>query len=60
VIESVKNGSIDKSDLTIILKLKKEVAYLADRQTMKASAIEKSRWKNISKYAKELQKSKKY
>jgi ribosome biogenesis GTPase len=40
------------------LKLKKEYAYLSDRQTMKANSIEKARWKDISKYAKELKKNK--
>jgi|GEM_PF-3963187 len=38
------------------MKLKREYAYLADRQTMKASAMEKARWKNFSKYARKLKK----
>jgi ribosome biogenesis GTPase len=56
VQEAIKNGSLDPKRLGNYLKLKREFAYLADRQTMKASAIEKARWKNISKYAKKLKK----
>jgi ribosome biogenesis GTPase len=40
--------------MTACIKLKREFAYLADRQTMKPSAIEKARWKNISTHAKNL------
>jgi len=53
---AVKNGSLDSGRLKSYLKLKREFAYLADRQTMKASAIEKARWKDISKYARKLKK----
>ena len=58
VQSAIKNGSLDSNRLESYLKLKKEVAYYADRQTMKASAIEKARWKNISKYGKKLKKDK--
>jgi ribosome biogenesis GTPase / thiamine phosphate phosphatase len=60
VIEAVKTGTLETKRLENYLKLKKEFEYLSDRQTMKASAIEKSRWKNITKYGKELKKIKKY
>ena len=56
VQSAIKNGSLDFKRLESYLKLKREFAYLADRQTMKASAIEKARWKDISKYAKKLKK----
>ncbi|OGJ86160.1 MAG: ribosome small subunit-dependent GTPase A [Candidatus Raymondbacteria bacterium RifOxyA12_full_50_37] len=52
----IQNGALDAKRWESYLKLKKEFAYIADRQTMKASAIEKARWKNISKYAKQLKK----
>ena len=57
VREAVNNGSIDKKRFENYLKLKKEFAYLSDRQTMKASAVEKSRWKSIRKFGKKLKKS---
>jgi ribosome biogenesis GTPase len=51
---ALKNGSLDTKRLESYLKLKREFSYLIDRQTMKASAIEKARWKNISIYGKKL------
>ena len=36
------------------IKLKREFTYMADRQTMKARAIEIACWKNISKYVRKL------
>lgn len=56
VQEAIANCSLDSKRLDNYFKLKKEFAYLSDRQTMKPSAIEKSRWKSISKYGKELKK----
>jgi ribosome biogenesis GTPase len=56
VQEAIKSGSLSPKRLESYLKLKREFAYLSDRKTMKASAIEKSRWKNISKYAKKIKK----
>lgn len=56
VQEAIINTSLDSKHLESYLKLKKEFAYLSDRQTMKASAIEKTRWKTISKDAKKIKK----
>lgn len=56
VQKAINNGSLDADRLKSFLKLKKEFAYLADRQTMKASVIEKAHWKTISQYAKDLKK----
>ena len=56
VQEAISNGSLDSDRLKSFLKLKKEFDYLADRLTMKPSAIEKARWKTISKYSKDLKK----
>ena len=56
VQEAIANGSLDLNRLESFLKLKKEFAYLSDRQTMKASAIEKKHWKDISRYARQLKK----
>lgn len=58
VQEAIKNGSLDSKRLESYLKLKREFAYLCDRQTMKANAIEKARWKNIRKYVKKIKKDK--
>ena len=55
---AIKNGSLDPKRLASYSKLKREFAYQADRLTMKASAIEKAHWKDISKYAKKLKKDK--
>ncbi len=52
VLEAVNNGSLDASRLESYFKLKKEFSYLAARQTMKASVIEKVRGKPISKLRK--------
>lgn len=52
--EALEAGALDEKRFASYLKLKSEFAYLSDRQTMKASAIEKARWKTISKYAKTL------
>ena len=55
---ALQDGSLEIKRLENYVKLKREFAYQADRQTMKASAIEKARWKDISKYAKTLKKDK--
>lgn len=56
VLEAVNNGTLDYGRLESFYKLKKEFSYLADRQTMKPSAIEKARWKKISKIQKNYSK----
>lgn len=58
VQDAVKNGSLDPKRLTSYLKLKKEFAYLEERQTMKASAIEKAHWKSISKMVRNIKNEK--
>jgi ribosome biogenesis GTPase len=57
ILEAVKNGTLDSCRLESFYKLKKEFSYLADRQTMKASAIEKARGKTISKLVKDYYKN---
>ncbi|HOD14903.1 MAG: ribosome small subunit-dependent GTPase A [Spirochaetes bacterium] len=52
IVEALNNGTLDPGRLESFYKLKKEFSYVADRQTMKASAIEKERWKKISKIQK--------
>jgi ribosome biogenesis GTPase len=56
VQEALRNGSLDQNRYASYMKLKKEYAYLSDRQTMKPNALEKARWKSISKFAKSLRK----
>ncbi|MBF0449360.1 MAG: ribosome small subunit-dependent GTPase A [Candidatus Magnetomorum sp.] len=58
VQEAIHNGSLEPKRLKSYLKLKREFGYLSDRQTMKANAVEKARWKTISQYAKQLKKDK--
>ena len=53
---ALNNGTLAPKRFESYLKLKKEFAYLANRLTMKASAVEKVRWKKISQYAKDLKK----
>lgn len=60
VLEAVKNGTLEDERYKSFLKLKKEYAYLSARQTMKASAVEKTRWKTITKSARQLKIKKNY
>lgn len=60
VREAIDNEHLDINRYNSYVKLKKEYAYLSERQTMKHDAIEKKHWKEISKYGKELKKAKKY
>ncbi len=60
VLEALKNGTLDEDRYKSFLKLKKEYAYLAARQTMKPNAVEKSRWKTITKSVKQLKKLQEY
>ena len=53
---AVSEGLLDVKRLQSFLKLKKELRYLAARQSMKASAIEKDRWKRISELARNYKK----
>lgn len=57
VQKAISENSLDPKRLESFLKLKKEFKYLEDRQTMKASAIEKANWKSISKLAKNFKKN---
>lgn len=56
VKEAKINGSLDSKRLESYLKLKRDFAHLSDCHTMKASAIERARWKIISKAAKKIKK----
>lgn len=58
VKEALRNGELEQKRFESYLKLKKEYAYLADRQSNTASVVERKRWKEISKYAKTLKKNK--
>ena len=56
VREALQNGTLDAGRLESYFKLKKEYAFLVARQSMKPSAIEKVRWKAVSKAIKNLKK----
>ena len=53
---AIDNGTLDTGRFQSYLKLKKELVYLAAKQAMKASAVEKLRWKQISIYQKSVKK----
>jgi ribosome biogenesis GTPase len=51
---ALDDGTLDKKRYESYLKLKKELRYLEARETMKANALEKMRWKQIALYQKQL------
>ena len=56
IAEALKNGSLEPKRFESYVKLQNEFSYVSDRQTMKAGAIEKARWKTISKLARDIKK----
>lgn len=58
VREGIENGSLLRQRFESYLKLKKELLYLERRQAMKASAVEKLRWRQIAQFQKILKKGK--
>lgn len=52
--EALNVESLSQERYSSYLKLKKEYEYLANRQKMKASAIEKAKWKDIRKVTRQL------
>ena len=54
---ALNDATLDADRFKSYLKLKKEFAFLADRQTMKANAIEKAHWKAISQQVRNLKKN---
>lgn len=58
VLEGLKTGEISEDRLQNYIKMKKELSYLADRQTKSADRIEKERWKSVSLKIKEMKKHK--
>jgi ribosome biogenesis GTPase len=51
---AIEDGRLEAERFQSYLKLKKELQYLAAKQAMKASAVEKLRWKQIAQYQKSL------
>ncbi len=58
VRDAIEKGKLDPDRFQSYLKLRKELEYLAARQILKANAVEKLKWKQISQYQKSLKKSK--
>jgi len=54
---AIDSGSLSVDRYESYLKLRKEKRYLESRQIMKASAVEKLRWKQISQLQKNFKKS---
>ena len=54
--KAINNNILSPKRFESYLKLKREYDYLAKRQSMKASAVEKEKWKKIKKFARELKK----
>ncbi len=48
VLHGVTTGAIRKDRLDSYHKMKRELAYLSDRQTKSADRVEKERWKEVS------------
>ncbi|SMC91801.1 ribosome biogenesis GTPase [Desulfocicer vacuolatum DSM 3385] len=48
VLQALSTGSIKKERLDSYQKMKRELAYLSDRQTKSADRVEKERWKGIA------------
>ena len=55
---AIADGSLDAERFQSYRKLKRELRYLAARQTMKANAVEKLRWKQIAQFQKSYKKGK--
>lgn len=53
---AVESGTLDSGRLQSFQKLQKELRYLADRQAMTPNALEKERWKQISKMTRTFKK----
>ncbi len=53
---AIDDGTLDSSRLDSFLKLQKELRYLAARQAMKPNAIEKDRWRKISRMTRDFKK----
>ncbi|MGH2575844.1 MAG: ribosome small subunit-dependent GTPase A, partial [Ignavibacteria bacterium] len=58
VRESIENGSIEEDRYKSYLKLQREINYLQRKQDIKASLLEKKKWKQIHKQAREITKNK--
>lgn len=58
VLLGISTGEIRQDRLDSYLKMKRELAYLADRQEKSAERIEKERWKGISLKIKAINKKK--
>lgn len=58
VIQAVNSGTFSQERLNSYLKMKRELDYLADRQTKSADRIEKERWKDVSMFIKKQYKNK--
>ena len=56
VKEAIEKGVITKERLKSYRKLQREIAYQEFRQTQKADSMEKEKWRDISRYAKQLRK----
>lgn len=56
VIKAVENGIISLKRFENYKKLQKEAEYLNKKKSMSAEAVEKEKWKSISKFAKQIKK----
>jgi len=56
VKEAISLGLLDKDRLENYLKMKNELDFLSKKQNMKASQIEREKWKNIHKQIKNIKK----
>ena len=59
VREALESGALSQKRFESYLKLKKEFVYLSKRAVMKPNALERSKWKEIRKRAKDFKKNEK-
>ncbi len=57
VQKAIQSGTLDIKRAESYFKLRAEFSHLAARQVMKASALEKKRWKGVSKEVKRMKKN---
>ncbi len=58
VLDAIAGGAIQQGRLDSYLKMKRELAYLSDRQLKSADRLEKERWKGVSMKIKSMKKKK--
>ncbi|BCS88662.1 hypothetical protein PSDVSF_19040 [Pseudodesulfovibrio sediminis] len=59
VLEAVAGGELSQDRLESYHKMKRELAYLSERQHKSADRVEKERWRDVALFAREIKKYRK-